>query len=167
MAKNHWDAILAARPVNRLAATVTSKGESYEPNVNSKATFWDERPELLDIRETMAVQPQFIDLTGMSIGRMVVVGMYADDPPSKTKKAKGALWVCRCACGRYQGVRAKKIKKSERDRCDYCCHTDDLRSGRIYEISSGIKVSSYLIDKLGYETFNSADTDGMDIGEDR
>lgn len=35
------------------------------------------------------------------------------------------------------------------------------------ETPSGVKVSSTLLRKLGYESFNSADTDGMDIGEDR
>lgn len=35
------------------------------------------------------------------------------------------------------------------------------------ETPSGVKVSSTLLRKLGYESFNSADTDGMDVGEDR
>ena len=35
------------------------------------------------------------------------------------------------------------------------------------ETPSGVKVSSTLLRNLGYESFNSADTDGMDVGEDR
>lgn len=35
------------------------------------------------------------------------------------------------------------------------------------ETPSGVKVSSTLLHKLGYESFNSADTDHLDIGEDR
>ncbi len=35
------------------------------------------------------------------------------------------------------------------------------------ETPSGVKVSSTLLRKLGYESFNSADDDAHDIGESR
>jgi len=44
---------------------------------------------------------------------------------------------------------------------------DNMFQSAFEERIPGMKVSSYLISKLGYETFNSADTDGMDAGEDR
>lgn len=44
---------------------------------------------------------------------------------------------------------------------------DAFYANEFEERIPGIKVSSYLIDKLRYETFNIADTDGMNAGEDR
>ena len=129
MTRSYWDALLASAPVNKQAAKVTSGSEHYEPNFVTNAMFWDERPRLLNLNAIKATQPQFIDLTGSKVGRMVVVGIFADDPPSKAKKSKGSLWVCRCVCGRYQGVRGSRIKSLRRDRCDYCYHVEDLRNG--------------------------------------
>lgn len=44
---------------------------------------------------------------------------------------------------------------------------DAFFKSEFYEPIPGRPVSSALLKRLGYETFNSADTDGMDIGEDR
>ncbi len=62
----------------------------------------------------------FTDLTGMTRGKLTVIGLAAMN--------KG-LWVCRCVCGYYTLRNAKAIKNecNQQDMCDRCRHVVYLR----------------------------------------
>lgn len=121
---DHWDAILASTPLNSTAAKVTSKGVAYTPAVQFSEYAWDVPPALVRINRTHRANPSFIDLTGTTIGRLRVLGMAVGG----TREARGALWVCKCVCGRYVGRRAKVLKSSGEDAmCNVCDYTQKLR----------------------------------------
>lgn len=126
MSKDHWDAIFASAPLNATAGRVTSKGYAYTPDKVITSPEWDAPPPLKPIQRKHRMNPSFTDFTGMRFGRLVVLGMGADshDPG----ESRGALWICRCACGRYVGRRGKALKSPKPDAsCQLCQHTAYLR----------------------------------------
>lgn len=122
MSKDHWDAILASAPLNATAGAVTSQSsyEGTEKEVQERS--WDGPPALLALPKWVSAQPGFVDLTGRTIGRLKVLGMLAQ----KASESERGLWVCRCACGRYVGRKAKALKLGTTDRCDECNYTAHL-----------------------------------------
>lgn len=120
MSRDHWDAILASAPLNATAGRVTAKGWEYTPDIAASAQEWDGPPEIVRPSETHLRNPCFVDLTGVKYGRLVVLGMMQET------SGNSALWVCRCACGKYVGRRAKAIKTQKGDRCVGCDHTRHL-----------------------------------------
>ena len=118
MSKDHWDAILASSPLNATAGRVTSKGAGFEPAIDFLERSWDAPPPLLKIAAEVLALPHFSDLTGLKVGRLVVLGM--------TEEAHG-LWVCRCACGRYVGRKAASLKTGRSTKCNACNYTEQLR----------------------------------------
>lgn len=122
MSKDHWDAILASTPLNATAGRVTSGGIHYEQASPVTEVSWDAPPPMKAVTKYLE-RPGFIDLTGHQFGRLRVVGMSADD-----SKDKGALWVCRCVCGRYVGRRTSRLKKVDSEAmCNVCNNTAQLR----------------------------------------
>lgn len=115
MSKNTWDAILASTPLNRTAGAVTGKGEHYESSAKLTNLNWDSCPPL-------APHPRgattFVDLTGRRFGRFTVIG-YA----GKLNPKKKAVWVCKCACGRYEGRHGSAITSANpNSKCQACDH---------------------------------------------
>lgn len=126
MGSNRWNAILAAVPLNTTAALGASRGYRYEPDIRSRNVHdWEGPPAILALDASHLNNSHFVDLTGQVIGRLTVLGMALDDP---RRGQKGALWVCRCACGKYVGQRTKSLKAGSRDRCDDCEHNARLMS---------------------------------------
>lgn len=104
-------------PVNYNAARSMSGGYSHQHRLKpSNHTEWDFCPELDKVTSRG-------DLTGLSKGRLTVVGKLK----SSTK------WVCRCACGKFVLRNAKKIKLAQYhqnaniDACRVCCHLAFLK----------------------------------------
>jgi hypothetical protein len=126
MAKDHWDAILASSPLNATAGRVLSKGVAFEPEVQPSEHSWEAPPALVRIGLTHRANASFVDLTGFRVGRLTVLGMV----DGMRKEARGALWACRCACGRYVGRRAKSLKTMtvEEAMCNACNYTAKLRA---------------------------------------
>ena len=113
--------ILASSPVNAQAARQLSRGEDWEPAVVLSDYFAD-RPAIRAISADTRRNPEFVDFTGRTFGRLTVVGLM--DKGSNTP----ASWVCRCQCGGYCSRRAKSLKVADRGgnsfkpmcgRCDY------------------------------------------------
>lgn len=122
MSRDHWDAILASAPLNATAGAVTSKGYQYEPDKKITAVEWDAPPAMARIGREHTRNASFVDFSGRRFGRLTVLGMVAERTTNPSGD-KGALWVCRCACGRYCGRRAKTIRKANPDdRCQLCQH---------------------------------------------
>lgn len=130
MSKDHWDAILASAPLNATAGAVVGKGVHFEPAPDQPFTAfeWDVPPPLKSPELLRKREPNFVDFTGTRFGRLLVIGLAADSHDTTVDGSRGALWVCRCACGRYAGRRARSIKKASPDaRCDHCNYTKRLR----------------------------------------
>lgn len=83
-----------------------------------EAMEWDECPTIRFIRDIERKAPGFIDHTGTRLGRLTVLGRamkYAGNAFG------GALWICRCDCGRFVARRHKAILKSAPDNaCSQC-----------------------------------------------
>jgi len=111
-------AIYTSRPINKVAARVVGRGESYDcpkkiQNIESDVP--------IPIRATLSGE----DLTGRRQGRLTAIGLARDH--------KG-LWVMRCDCGRYCLRRAKAVKNVENwgDRCEHCRHLAYLQKAELF-----------------------------------
>ena len=94
------------RPVNKTAAVVTGKGTHY---ISKKVI------KTADTHLPIPTRPVLtgINLTGIRIGRLTVVGLARDF---------NGRWVVRCDCGTFTLRRAKSIKNesNQQDRCEEC-----------------------------------------------
>lgn len=101
-------------PINRVAKKVTQRGTHWEPKIPPTEVF-----SVLPL-PTRRVTGNGIDLTGMSFGRLTVVGLAA-------LASKGpARWVVRCACGSYSHRKAKVLQSPEAHRTAKMCKRCDL-----------------------------------------
>lgn len=116
-------------PINRLAAKVAfSKGDHFSP------TF----PEHHLVR-TMETPPRCAprpedaaDHTGIRHGWMTAMSWFRRSQ-GKKNKARNAVWVARCDCGRYEFRRPGNwlnhpSPESDPDRCEYCRRTDVVKN---------------------------------------
>lgn len=124
----------ARKPVNKTAATVTSRGVHYDPDKIVQTNDSDLPIATRPFTKEELKQKSFVDLTGRRVGRFSVIGAARD--------FKGR-WVVRCDCGTYSTRRAKSIKNPEnvQDRCEHCRHLAFLkrnelwrRTGKHYDI---------------------------------
>ena len=101
------------RPIDAVAARVTSVGESFE--YREMESSQDSEVPLPVVVPTRAQQmnPSFADMTGKRLGRMVVIGISAD---------RKARWVCKCVCGRYAPRTSAAITAAAPDACCEQCY---------------------------------------------
>lgn len=123
MKTQNLGAVLASTPLNATAGRVVSQnGEHYEPPQRKLNHYHSETPlpikpaTSLDGNTLAALNP----LLGRRFGRLTVLGML-DKPPSN----KGASYVVRCVCGRYETRKRKALLSSKgsihgEDRCSAC-----------------------------------------------
>lgn len=123
MGRDHWDAILASTPLNRTAGVVTgSSASNFTSEVPLPSNFWPDVPAM------RKVPLNGVDLTGLKVGRLTVVGLL-----DRSAKGNGALWVCRCACGAYTGRKAKGLQAGAIEHhppsymCEQCFRTHVIR----------------------------------------
>lgn len=122
-------AIATRRPVNKLAAMVTSKSVAYKSLFENKSHVFEAeiRPEVRQISTDVRQAPGFYDFTGERIGRFVVIGMSKKRP----------RWVVRCDCGKYVERKTSVLKKFKTDAsramCQYCDYHDQNIRGKRYE----------------------------------
>lgn len=131
MTKN-LDFVLTDRPVNGTAARMLSKGVHYEPQKEA-SRFHSEFPI-----STVPVpkQPGFIDLTGVTFGRMKVVGYVG-----RFMNGNRGMWLVRCACGRYETRSSHAIKNPQReDSCTYCDYLDLIKTDFARLRKLGLKI---------------------------
>lgn len=111
------------RPVDKTAALVVGRGESYEFKMP---------PNSSDSEQPLPVKaPQwqhwndkhFVDFTGRKFGWLTVLGLSA---------TKAKRWVCRCNCGRYCLRLTATIRAEVPDAsCDQC---NQLLQAKRYEL---------------------------------
>lgn len=120
-------------PSDKVAGRVSSGGEHFEwtPKLSGKV----HSAEPLAIRAPTVQQsanPEFVDLKGLKIGRLSVLGMAAE-----IISRAGTNWVVRCVCGSYETRKAKYIKACLAGNnpgdgdpmCDWCNKTRKLQLG--------------------------------------
>lgn len=122
-----FDRIASSVPLNRTAAVVTGKGESWTPAVVLEDYFEDMPPLAAKVEND---SPEYRDFTGFKTGRLTVFGRMAKDNPKASTS-----WVCRCVCGGFCTRSTKAMKAAEAgagnfvDRCGKCHYERRLRSG--------------------------------------
>lgn len=120
-------------PSDKVAGRVSAKGEHFEwaPKLAGKV----HSAEPLAIRAPTPQQianPEFVDLKGVKIGRLTVLGMAAE-----IFSSAGTNWVVRCVCGAYETRKARYIKACKGGKnpgdgepmCDWCNKTRKLQLG--------------------------------------
>lgn len=124
-------------PVDRVAALVMSRsryGYDDKAHIDPRRIHSEAPPVMRRLPRGM---PADRDLTGHRHGWLTVRGMLDHDKAgrnSKTRKKRGALWVVRCVCGRYE-VRARRSLVNENnreDRCDACWKLANMKRHRDY-----------------------------------
>ena len=89
------------RPINRIAANVLQRGESFEFDIRSSATEWENPPVMYPT-----------GLHGFSNGRITVYGSLNETHDRQL--------VCRCACGRWVYRTRKAMLREKEDAIDLC-----------------------------------------------
>lgn len=125
------DAVAPLMPANKTAAVVASKGEHFEFSPESFVVHSSTPLPLRAITPQERGQPNFVDLTGVTIGRLSVQGI------AEIASNAGANWSVRCRCGNYETRKAKFIKKclagenpgKEEPMCVWCGKTRKLQLG--------------------------------------
>ena len=101
-----------AVPIDRVAARVTAKGVSYEPDKKIDQRHWEAPPKVQPVPEGAT------NLMGTVFGRFTVIGYFRSHPK------RGSAWLVRCACGDYETRYKKAIQNpaNKEDCCDKCRH---------------------------------------------
>ena len=107
-------------PVNRVAARVVMRGESFQSQrkLNQKEQSTPFRLRV-PASAAMATNPTFSDLTGRVIGSLTVLGL----------SEYNGKWSCRCVCGRYV-LRCKKSVLNPANCVDACHGCRSLRQAQ-------------------------------------
>jgi hypothetical protein len=112
MKTSDFYAVAPLAPVNSTAGRVASRGEHfvYKPKASTARSHaplpCGPKPDT----------PQFVDLTGMKVGRLTVVGYAVQTGENKS----GSLWNVRCVCGFYEQRRRKALLKATSTSCSEC-----------------------------------------------
>jgi hypothetical protein len=130
LARVDMDAVAPLTPHDKTAAMVGGKGEHYEfvsKTPHSDTPLPIRKPDVDQLR-----QPGFVDLSGVSIGRLRVIGI------AELRTCNGQNWVVRCVCGNYETRKTKYIKKCRsgdnpgefEPMCSWCLNTRRLQMGK-------------------------------------
>lgn len=120
------DKILTSTPVNSTANRVLSKGFQYTPDKRITQPHWETCPPLRPVPD----EKSLVNLIGRQIGKLTVVGVWAERPTKKAGRKKGkTIWIVRCQCGHYETRRAKSINnpRNKDDCCDLCRYIEHLK----------------------------------------
>lgn len=78
-----------------------------------------------------------IDLTGMTFGRLTVIGLHRREP---AKRGTKLYWLCRCECGKQTTPRGDQLRCGDSRSCGCVANvTHGKRHTREYRIWVGIK----------------------------
>lgn len=127
-----FDAVAPLHPSDKVAGRVAARGEHFE---------WSPAPHHTHSADPIAVrrpsegelkQASFVDLTGVKVARLTVIGIAAE-----IVSGNGTNWVVRCVCGSYETRKAKFIKAcaagnnpgEDEPMCDWCNKTRKLQRG--------------------------------------
>lgn len=129
MKGSSWDKVVSSAPINKDAAIARDgSGTSWTPERTLEPTFVRSHAPIPIKRrkETWGV-----DLTGMKVGKLTVLGVA--DFPGRSQKSLAA-WVVRCVCGYYETRKAKTLRKpgyADKAACSECHYVAELKAGRV------------------------------------
>lgn len=124
-----YDRIAASRPADRNAAAVTAESRDNFTSIKQiLRRHSDQRLKTRPPNQAERGSSSFEDLSGRLFGRFRVVGIFDGEGAPRGKQAT-MMWVCRCACGRYQTRTARAVRnpKNTGDCCDECQQLRYLR----------------------------------------
>jgi hypothetical protein len=115
-------------PIDRVALRVVQPGIHYTPNglKTFLADFEGESPPPVNVPADTQ------DLTGLSVGQLVVV-RYLGDNIERGRNKRYSRWLVRCLCGAYEHRKGASLRRvassadSEADRCWECQNLKKLR----------------------------------------
>jgi hypothetical protein len=142
----NWDALVTSAPANTQAAKdASAKGHHWQP-AKKVVREWDAHSDCpLPMRDiTKALLNTLPDLRGRRVGKLTVIGLYAN------KTADGARWVVRCLCGCYETRKTKVIRAfiadseyaAERACCSICDYTKQMLAGKTGAAMPKIEVTT-------------------------
>ncbi len=103
-----YDKIAASAPINKTAALSTARGSEWTPA--TRRTDWYPEPlplQTVDERRSKARNPEFVDFTGVEIGRLVVIGLV---DKGEMNGKRPSSWLCKCKCGCYCTRTSKSLR---------------------------------------------------------
>lgn len=129
--------ITKGAPANKTAALVTSRSRvEFDGTAHIDPTrLHSETP--LPLRMPAAGFRPEDNLTGRKMGRLTAIGLLdraALGLNRKTRCKRGASWVVRCVCGKYE-TRTKRAfgnPKNKEDRCEACWKVARMQKCRAY-----------------------------------
>ena len=118
-------------PIDSTAARVVSqKGEKWAPSIQEDSTHYRSENGAPKLRP---VNRGDIDLTGLVVGRLTVLGLSAEVKSGNQRASKGARWAVKCSCGTYEHRTAKALKAAQADEkralCTHCDYTEQMKQG--------------------------------------
>lgn len=122
----NYDAIAASAPLNRDASIVRDgSGDLYDkPAPGVRVLRWIAPPALKPLSACAGAVDIVRATTGQRFGRLVALGIWAETNPKKN-----SVWVFRCDCGYYEGLRMKAISYlGDVTACSHCQQTERLRA---------------------------------------
>lgn len=128
---SHYDKIAASAPINKNAAVSTARGSEWRPTVALQDWYDDPLP-LRPLDAGHRRNPEFVDFTGISVGRLTVLGLV---DKGETSENTPASWLCRCKCGCYTTRKSKSLRigiaggNSFVGMCGRCYYQNKLASG--------------------------------------
>jgi hypothetical protein len=111
--------IINRKPVNKTTALVALAQTTELHQVDIIEAEWHR----LSPFPLKKVPPATIDLTGLRVGRLTVVGLC-----DETRQGKKARWCVRCDCGSHERRTAKGMQSESSDRCQAC----EMQSKRVF-----------------------------------
>lgn len=110
-------AVFASSPLNATAAGVVSERPSEYTYTPMEGHHWETPPE------TKPWPPQSQVPLGYEVGRLKVVGYLGSN------KSKGARYLVRCKCGRYEPRFKRSLLNpvNADDKCHACRHLDQIK----------------------------------------
>jgi hypothetical protein len=106
-------------PINKVAALVVSKHFEAQASVQKS----DYVTSMIKLPTHKFSGPPNEDLTGVSFGRIKVIGFSLWKPSRKDAKGR---WVVKCMCGRFFVLTSKAINRKSVSTCMECHHTNYL-----------------------------------------
>ncbi len=125
-----FDRLATLAPVNKSAATVAgARSQGFTPSKQIMDVL-DDCPPLRPIEDFARFAVDFVNYTGLSVGRLTVIGV------AEKTSGQSSGWVLRCKCGRFctrktKAVRlmAEGIDNPRHRMCGQCQYTVELREG--------------------------------------
>lgn len=123
----NFDAVAASSPLDRQASVIRDgSGDLYDkPLAGVRVERWLAPPPLKPLSDHSAPGRVLVQaFMGTRLGRVTVLGIWAGTNPRKN-----SVWVCRCDCGYYEGLKMKSLNRlGDAAACSHCQQTDRLRA---------------------------------------